>query len=997
MKTKSKTIKSILGCASACSAIALGGVGAMNMQTANFETYAVGVNNIAISITNANFDNSTNSNYPYSPSGYTAYNQGVKVSSSSDANIQAGVINLTNEDYETRFSLAKRPSLDNHVLMIDSTDKDNRSLMHNANYGFQTNSSISLDANSKYMFTVDVFTAINAQIANLYLFDSNGEVFSSIKNINSYNTWTTYTFFVATNNSKTESLKIGMYLEGAGTVLFDNLSAFKMSDSEYSFTMNSTPEGTYEEENKKADSVLKTYSINAHGQLESNLNETSNFTAVEYDVHNQPSVSYPKDTDGQNEYAVLINNENSTYAQFETENIFNFEANRVYQVTVNVKTKDLNGKATLKLARTDIDENSDDYSTEFDKTISITSNTYSSSNSVTNDYSTYSFYVLSHPTQTTTYKLVFGLGTSDSSTTGKMYLSEIEVCAINYETYNSASTDNKISLVDEYKDSSIMLDNGDFNSIKIADYNSPIPATPAYWDVTTGQNTQYYGVVNTKTFTNDLEELSDLNLNNPSQSQNNNVLMMYNATKDTLSYKSASKSLDAKSYHKFEIDVQTNNSDITLSLVTTKDGKEIVLLEKKVNTSSYWQTVSMFIHNGYQDLDVSLKVTLNTTGAGYAYVDNAKFDYILNATQLENQFNSAEDTSKVDLTNTLANSSSEKFATTTLFSKEAVAGVESGVVTLLSSYLDEVIDGEENIETFNKKANGETNKKALGIWSTDDVNYTLTSNVGYELNSDSYYKISVDVFTQNIDSNNNETDKDLIGASIGLTGFENSFVSIKSNNMWTTYTLYVKVDSTTTSYLQLSLGNEDANTKGCAFFTNISFDDSITEDEYNAVNESSITKLLTTASSEDDDKTEEEKTETNKNENGSSNWMFIIPSLLTVAAVLIAVIGLAVRKIKWRNPFKKKSKTSYDRNKTVSVQYYTRKATTMREAKVRELTQDLEKINAERKQYEEQYKQDLTKLREMKIKRANPSEITKFEKDLKKNQKLSFFHLVYYY
>ena len=988
MKTKSKTLKSILGCATACSALVLGGVGAMNMQSTNYETHAANVDHIAVSISNANFNNSTSTNYPYSPSGYNAYNQGVKVSSSADANVQAGVVNLSSEKYETRFSLAKRTSLDNYVLMIDSTDKDNSSVMHTVNYGFQTNSAVTLDSNSKYMFTVDVFTATNAKIANLYLFDSNGEVFSEIRNINSYNTWTTYTFFVATNNSKTESLNLGMYLEGAGTVLFDNLSAYKLSDNNYDFTMNSTPAGTYKEENKKTDSVLETYSINVNGEFISSSNATSNFNAVEYDINNQPSVSYPKDSDGQNEYAVLINNETATYAQYETENLFTFEPNRVYQVSVNVKTKDLNGKATLKLARTDIDENSDDYTTDFDKTISITSNTYSSSSSVTNDYSTYSFYILSHPTQTTTYKLVFGLGTIDSLTSGKFYLSEVEITKINYETYNSASTDNKITLVDEYKDSSIMLDNGDFNSIKIADYNSPIPATPAYWDITIGKNTQYYGVVNSKTFTDDLNELKDLNLNNPSQDQNNNVLMMYNSTIDTLSYKSTSKSLNAKTYHKFEIDVQTHNAELTLSLVTTKDSKEVTLLEKTVSSTA-WQTVNLFIYTGYQNLDVSLKLTLNTKSAGYAYVDNAKFDYILTATQLEAQFNQAEKSSKVNLAELLNNSSNEKFATTPLFSSDATVGVESGLITMHSNYLDEVIDGEDHIETFNKIAEGQTDKKALAIWSTDDVNHTLTSNVGYKLNSGSYYKISVDVFTQNLDANNSNTNKELIGARIGLTGFDNSFVSIKSNNVWTTYTLYVQVDSTKTTYLQLSLGNEDALTKGCAFFTNIAFDDSITEEEYTKVNESSITKILTTATTEDDDTKDTNSNETTQNENGSSNWIFIIPSLLTVLAVLIAVIGLAMRKIKWKNPFKKKSKTSYDRNKTVSIQYYTRKATTLRETKVRELTQDLEKINAERKQYEDQYKQDLSKLREMKIKRANPSEIAKFEKELKKNQKMS--------
>jgi len=147
---------------------------------------------------------------------------------------------------------------------------------------------------------------------------------------------------------------------------------------------------------------------------------------------------------------------------------------------------------------------------------------------------------------------------------------------------------------------------------------------------------------------------------------------------------------------------------------------------------------------------------------------------------------------------------------------------------------------------------------------------------------------------------------------------------------------------------------------------------------------------LKTASSTDSSNEEDKEETTEKAQpKDSSSWIFLIPSLLTSAAILIAVIGFAARKIKFKNPFKKKSKTSYDRNKTVSVQYYTRKATTMREQKVHELTQDLEKINAERKQFEEQYKHDLTKLREMKIKRANANEIAKLEKELKKNQKLS--------
>ncbi len=995
MKTKNKTIKSILGCASACSALMLGGVGAMNLNnTANYNVSAYGVDNISVNITNSSFNNSTSSNYPFSPSGYSAYNHNNKVSSTSNVedNVQAGVINLSNENYKSRFSLAKRTSLDDYVLMIDSTDKDNNSVMHNVNYGFRTNSGVSLEENSKYMVTVDVFSATNSNIASLYLYDGDGNEFSSIEKIGSYNEWTTYSFFVSTNNVKKTTLTIGMYLDGAGTVLFDNLSAFKMSDKEYNFTMNSATNGTYAEKNS-VDNTIESYSINSVGQLVSSNGEISNFNAVEYEFNSKHSLSYTQDSDGKNNHAVLLENKEATFASYETENIITLEPNRVYQVSVAAKTKDLDGTATLTLERTDIDKDDDNYNANHNKTISITTNSYSSSTeSVTNDYSSHSFYIVSHPSKTTTYKLVFGLGSEDALATGKLYLSEVKINKINYETYTSATSSNQISLVNAYKNSSIMLNNGDFNAFKIADYNAPVPAAPLDWEVTAGKNNQKYGVVNTASFETDLSSLNLSNLKNPSSEKNNNVLMMYNETADSLTYISTSKTLKAKSYNKFEIDVQTQNASLLVELVTNKDEQEIVLTSKTINTTYAWETITMFLHAGYQDLDVSLKLSLNTSDYGYAYVDNAKFNYALTATQVETQFNATAESqqiAKVDLGNILANSTNDKFAQTTLFTGENVTGVESGMITLNSNYIDEVVDGENNIEIFNSIAGEELDKKALSIWSTDEVYYTLTSNIGYNLSSGSYYKISVDVFTQNIATNNGES-SDNIGAGIGLTEFDNAFVNIKSNNVWTTYTFYIKAEKTATSYLELSLGNENANAKGCVFFTNITFDDSITETEYNSIHESSITKILTTKteSTESDTDTDNKTEETTEN-GASSNWIYLIPSLLTVLSVIIAVVGLLMRKIKWKNLFKKKSKTSYDRNKTVSIQYYTRKATTLREDKVRELTQDLIKVQEDRKKYENQYKENLTKLREMKIKRANPADIAKFEKEIKKAQKMS--------
>ncbi|MBO5954750.1 MAG: hypothetical protein J6Q13_02130, partial [Clostridia bacterium] len=796
MNIKKKTIKTILGTTTACSALMLGGIGAIDMLKPKYEIFATGVDRISVTISNANFDESKKSSYPYSPSSYTAYNQGKKVDSSSEvkANVKAGVINLSNEDYATRFALAKRDSLDDYVLMIDSKDENSDSY-HSVNYGFQTNSTTKLEANSKYMFTVDVFNLTNTSGAKLYLFDSNGEVFSSINSINSYNQWTTYTFFVATNNYSSFELKIGMYLEGKGTVLFDNLSCQKLSDSFYDLSKESYSEGTFAE-NNKIDNIVKTFYINNDGKLEcaevetagvSTTYHSSNLTHKDYEVGKKSTLDKAEDSDGFNKNALLLTNEDKTYSQYETDSIFTFEQNRIYKVSVNVKTKDLNGTATLELIRTDIEEDDENYKADkHNKTISITSNTYSTTSSVTNDYKTYSFLINSSSNKDLTYKLRFGLGTKDSLTTGSMYLSEIEVSKIDYETFNSASTGSGVEKIDHVKvygkDSKIMLQNGDFNGFKIADYNSPMPATPIDWEVSIGKNTQKYGVVNTKTFAEDLKDLNLSNLSNPS-SENNNVLMMYNETADTLSYKSTSKTLAEKTYHKFEVSVQTQNAPLTVSLVSKKDDNEIILASKTVSTNGTWEPVSLYIFTGYQSVDVSLKLTLNTATYGYAYIDDAKFDYALTTAELEQEFKSAGNTTYTavaDMSKLMSSETNEKFAKSQFFKTEEVSSVDSGILTVNATYLDEVVN---NLTNFNSIASKGVDK-VFAISTMYDTNYTATSNIGFKLltGTDKYYKLTVDVYTQGISANDNETNTDLIGAGIKLSGYDNSFTSIISDN-----------------------------------------------------------------------------------------------------------------------------------------------------------------------------------------------------------------------
>jgi len=451
--------------------------------------------------------------------------------------------------------------------------------------------------------------------------------------------------------------------------------------------------------------------------------------------------------------------------------------------------------------------------------------------------------------------------------------------------------------------------------------------------------------------------------------------MMYTEDGAALSYTSSTKSLQTNSYHRFDIDVQTQNSPVKLSLVTTKDSKEIELtaVNVPVTGAKNWQTVSLYIYTGYQSVDVSLKATLASESYGYAYLDNAKFDSNVAPTADEfNAISSSDFTAKCDM--------SDFSSSKDLYSHNENESVKFDIVNL-DSDLSNIIYDTEHVNNFASL----DNRNVLMINAYNDTNYTLTSNIGFKFEASKYYKVSIKAYTQNIQANDSSVDTSLLGAGIKLSGYTDSFTHIISDNVWTTYTFYVYSETETTSYLELSLGNEDAGSKGYVFFGDIEVNADITETEYNAKTNSSTVKVLKTESTSEDT-----NSDTNTDEEPTSNntWIYLIPSLLTALAIIIAIVGVTLRKVKFKKRTKK-TKTAYDRNKTVSKQYYTRKATTLREEKLREMNKDLEKINNERKKFEDEYKQDLTKLREMKIKRATPAEIAKLEKEMKKNQKLS--------
>ncbi len=961
MKKQKSIVKNTIFIVTAFVMMILSISGLFVMSNKSATVLAANDNMIPVAISNSNFTSKTSSDDQ--PSNFSAYNRNGKISDISSSTVNAKVINTDSTSYKSKFkNLSRGNNHDKYVLMIDNEDPN-----HNSYLGYRTDSAISLDISSYYMITVDVYTTNTTGNADLFLF-KNDTVFSSLENLNSFNTWTTYHFFVSTNESSSLNLNLGMYLDGSGSVLFDNISAFKISDSQLKSNLEMLDTKAYTYEDDRTASVIDEYTIrNNNLKLYNAKTSTYHpFTKVYFDS----SV-----LDGNctvDDETLILTNENETYAQYATENLFKFNKLETYKISVYMNTKLTSGNAYLRLVDSKTKEQ--DYKTNdsSSNTIKISS---SSSNNVVDKYS---FYISGHSFDNTEYKLIFGLGNETTKAKGSISIKQIVVSKINHSSYSSAASTNatKIDLTQHPK-SKFILSNGDFNAVEIEDYSKPFPAKPSSWSFETLNDNQVVGVINTEeTSFNAVKSSTGLSLDNPDTNENNNVLLLHNKVKGTISITSAAKTLTAETLHKFTLNAKTYESaKLTISLATKINDSEFILVSKNINKdTTFWENnnIEFFLKNGYQSLDVYLKITMETDSLGYAYIDDAMMDFLIAPTQED--FDSAKNAKKatVDLSNMFLSTSNNQWSTPTLFTTPENDNVKTGIVN--AQELGTITT--ENL----------TNYYVLGIKSNQDGFYTTSSKLGFSLEAEQYYKISLKVLTNNIASNDDNIEDKNLGASVKISNFEEQFTAINSNNKWVEYSFYVKPNTTANSYLELSLGSAVANSIGEAYFADINFE-KIEEAEYttNAVDSDFVKVLKPVVENEEEDT--ETPAETPASNNNTNIW-FLIAGIATPLAVIIAVVAILLRKIKWKKP-RKKTKNEYDRKQTVSKQVLSRKATMMREDKLRELNKDLEKMSNERAKFEETYKADIKQLRELKIKRASAAEISKLEKEIKKNQKLA--------
>ena len=962
-------------------------------------------NEKTITITNGSFTNfSSSSSYPYTLSSFST-------SGNKTPNMKTGAINISDSDYAKNYKSyglgeyenPKGVGNDNYVLMINA-DKD-------SNYTY-TSSEFTLSANGYYYITVSAKTIGDNSVASVFL-TKDGAVYENclIENITS-TTWSNYTFFVATNSYESVKLKVGMQIGNlnggaSGCVLFDELHAGQISvetmtdsiksldDNSYRFVDNRT-QNAYKE--YKFDNKIVEYTRDEKGEI---VYDNDNQAVVNIDSENY----FNQVTSGTGLKTIDISNNvlavttNDTYINYKGQEEI-LDANSTYKFSIMVNATSIS-KGSVFIGLDEIIDDSEDYddfmdseSTEISaKSASLTISS-ATSNTVTGGYTEYSIYVRTGALTTSKVQFSFGIGDSNEGATGNVSFKNYMIERVPYSAYSSASTGStvdKMDISDRLTLSSSEYSNYTFDKMESNSFDGiAYPATPSNWTQSNDKiGYQLSGVVNLSEFDKVMNKYSS-NINKVStpsalnNSLNNNVLMIYNGTKSTHSYTSSSKTLSANKYYKITVFVNTHMWDSDASGVTilAKTGSNVLAQANNIKTAGAWKRVEFYVNTPSNSVDLSLELALGygqNTSSGYAFFDNILVEEADTANDFSNRFAEYPVVTmlkdgkevkngevKLDLTNTmLASTEGREYNTSVLYNgtNKGETVINAGIVDLTS---DLKMIRESYRETLRDIPGNSSKVLAIVSATEQDGRYEYASVLNYSFESGKYYKLSFNLFTDDIAQEEKENMYDngklAQGVNVELTNLENAkFNYIQSNGKWTSFEFYIGVNSTATSNLVFSMGSDFTGCYGKAFLGDINLETIEQTDFDVASNGETLLKIDTVESDEEDNN--QTSTETNGN---NFSWVYI-PTIATFLAIVVAVVGVFIRRnVKFKKGVKT-TKAEYDRDITVMQNKYRRLAQDQRAKEVRELTKERDELVALRVEYEDKYKDALSRLRSARL------------------------------
>lgn len=923
-----------------------------------------------ISVTNANFAESSGSKFPKSPTNWTASSN----ASSADS-LKAGVIDISTANFDKNreeYGLSTNPdspsNSDKFILMLNA-DKSP------ANYGYKS-ASITLDAQSYYTISFSALTNTeNNNGFSAYIVNDNLENTALNSFVNMQNgVWNTYTFFIKTGfSSQTVNLELwlgtkSLTQSALGAVFFDNIKASKytetayaniekdtLTDREISFTSNAVDLIANSSFEKGAEGFTR--------MTAGSDNVVSGFTSLSENGFNYEGTKIAEApatnmlnarVDGataKNQKGLFINNLVETKTGYKS-SPFTVKRFENLSVSVWVKTGNLSSNGASVMLKEVVEDNEEpNYTSSF---TSVNTNSYE--NKFTNDWAQYTFYVEGNAFEDVTLELQLWVGSDTTDTQGYAFFDEIQTHSITSKDYKNASEGTYVKKLSLSNLTALDIANGAFNLITDDEKVNGVYA-PSDWTLSSesGINGKYSGIINTKKSYYDAYKSNYGSAPNPGviadktvldvTQVSNNVLMIYNPTPGDQTFKSSEYSLSTDTSYMitFYAKVATSANFANVQILNNNN-----VVANFTITNRDWTKYTAFVKCGKTAKTLSFALSLgDSTSAqsGHAFFD----DFLSETTEDDIYSKTASQTTKIiDL-------SEENFLTT----GEQVNGVYTPYLWTANSNSHEtssIIAG--ILDTNNTKlpsdfdlsnADAKTDNR-LVIFSPNDTHFSFTSKESYTFNANSYYKVDITykLFSVSQDSENvvlDDKDKAIpYGAFLELSGLnlKSTALTTSKDNKFQTYSFYIRTsDSEASSAITISLGGSNALTKGGIAISSTVVSES-TESAFNEVNEKNLDPALGLKSNLSGSKDTSSNEGTDKPKATPNFQLIDIAGIIIVVAIVIAIIGIIVKQVMKRKKPVKTTVGQYDRTYNVRND----KSNTKLEVRLQEVEAELTKLNA---------------------------------------------------
>lgn len=599
----------------------------------------------------------------------------------------------------------------------------------------------------------------------------------------------------------------------------------------------------------------------------------------------------------------------------------------------------------------------------------VSSNT---ENDFENDYQTISFYLKGNSLYDSSVNLELWLGDSTNNANGCVIVDNIIVEYATYSEYDSAS--DKLELTSTLP-SDENITNGAFNTSENQENEENYLVSATNWTVDKNDSCDS-GIItlfNEESFNEMYKSNREKypwagiypNHINISNLKPNNVYLMNNRistsqsiTSSTFSLATTTENDETCAYHKLSFNYYTQNGTTQSKIkVEVIDENGIVLFSKSNVTSAdkwgefnvYFRTHDIISHTA------QVKISLGEEDdevSGLVYLDNFS---LTSSVDYESQFASA--TNKADLSKLGLNQSTTsdlELSNYYTFSD----GNNDFTSPINLSGAGGIIDGRNN--QFNELYdNLKRDENFLVLSSKNDGFVKMTSKYSVTFSKDSYYKLSFDLATifgdEALSSKTDEHDCKY-GITIEIDGFD-VISEILSANEFKNVEVFFKTGSEDkTPNIVIKLVSDCNKTYGTALISNLDITQS-SETAYTTAQRSDelnervyISNAIQTETDEDDSDTPSEDEEQSTSDNA---WL-LAPSIITALAVIVGIIGYALKHTKIKKVEKVK-KESYDRKLAINHDAIMVEAQKRRDAELEALNKVKDSLINEKNALEKEY------------------------------------------